>query len=365
MSYTVHRYQPGDEEEIVDCLVEVFDGWPHFDLRCSPVDHWRWKFIDNPPKLTVATLAKKEREIIGCFHGLPQRLKIGGQTYLSCQGVDAATHPDYGGMGVYSSLRRYKFELMRETAINFYYVVSAHQLLIDKNKREGRPALPFTLEQMLRIHDIDLHLRMDSSEKSLIKRYGYRALRAISRLKGPESDPAKTRDDLKIEEIKEFDHRIDGFWSNVAAHHKLIIQRDRDYLNWRYCDPRGGEYDVRIAEADGRIHGYIVLRVNRYVQNYPTGCIVDLLTLPGQTDVAGELAKYAVEYFDDRDVNMVQVNVLKNSSHEPIFHGLGFVKHPYKPFMNYAAEYGNGNLDELSKRDVGVMHFSFGDYDWI
>ena len=62
---------------------------------------------------------------------------------------------------------------------------------------------------------------------------------------------------------------------------------------------------------------------------------------------------------------MAQVNVLKDSSYEPIFHGLGFVKHPYKPFMNYAAEYRNSNLDELNKRDVGTMHFSFGDYDWI
>ena len=56
-------------------------------------------------------------------------------------GMDAATHPDFRGIGVYSKLRKYKLDLIRNTEINFYFVVSAHPLLIDKNKREGRLAL--------------------------------------------------------------------------------------------------------------------------------------------------------------------------------------------------------------------------------
>ena len=286
MSYSIHKYQPGDEEDIVNFLVEAFDGWPHFDLQCPPVDHWRWKFIDNPQKLTVATLAKSEGRIVGCLHGLPQRLKIGDQMFLSCQGVDAATHPDFRGIGVYSKLRKYKLELIRNTAINFYFVVSAHPLLIDKNKREGRPALPFILEHMVRIRDIDLHLKKVSSERSLVKKYGYHALRTINRIKGSAKIPIKIHDGFKVTEIDRFDHKMDGFWSSVFAHYKLIVQRDRDYLNWRYCDPRGGKYDIRVAEADGRILGYMVLRVNNYIPDYPTGYIVDLMALPDRPDVA-------------------------------------------------------------------------------
>jgi hypothetical protein len=28
----VREYRPGDEKQIVDLLIEVFNGWPHFDL---------------------------------------------------------------------------------------------------------------------------------------------------------------------------------------------------------------------------------------------------------------------------------------------------------------------------------------------
>jgi hypothetical protein len=117
--------------------------------------------------------------------------------------------------------------------------------------------------------------------------------------------------------------------------------------------------------ADGQILGYMVLRVNSYVPDYPTGYIVDLLTLPDRPDVVSELGRHAVEFFDRRDVNIVQVNVLKNSLAELLFHGLGFVNYPVKPFMNYAAEYRSNYLDELNLRDVEKMHFSYGDYDWI
>lgn len=45
--FIAKEYQPGDEEGIVELLEIVFDGWPHFDLPCSRVDHWKWKFLDN------------------------------------------------------------------------------------------------------------------------------------------------------------------------------------------------------------------------------------------------------------------------------------------------------------------------------
>jgi hypothetical protein len=46
--FVVRPYQAGDEKEIVELLRMVFDGWPHFDLNCSSVDHWKWKHLDKP-----------------------------------------------------------------------------------------------------------------------------------------------------------------------------------------------------------------------------------------------------------------------------------------------------------------------------
>ena len=46
--YFVRPYQPGDEEGLVELLDLVFAPWPDRDLRCTAVEHWRWKYLDNP-----------------------------------------------------------------------------------------------------------------------------------------------------------------------------------------------------------------------------------------------------------------------------------------------------------------------------
>ena len=66
-----------------------------------------------------------------------------------------------------------------------------------------------------------------------------------------------------IKKISAFDERIDEFWKIVNDNHDFILERGREYLNWRYCDFRAGEFIVEQAEEDGKILGYIVYNINR------------------------------------------------------------------------------------------------------
>lgn len=364
MNYSVRQYQPEDEKEIVRLLDEVFNGWPKFDLQCSPLDHWRWKFIDNPPKITVVSLAISDGKIIGSTHGLPQKLKIGEQIFLSIQSVDVATHPDFRRMGINTELNSLRDVIMKNAAIDFRYAVSSNPILVNSYKRAGAQALPFTLENLFRIRDIALHIKMTSKKFSL-RKYGLYILKIPNRFKSMKKVSNKLSYDFKITKIDRFDEKIDEFWSQVRPQYKFVVERDRDYLNWRYCDPRGGNYVIKVAEAENKTLGYTVLRINRYDKEYPVGYIVDLLAPPDRPNVVSELAKAAVEFFDNENINEIQVNVLKGSAVESLFHGMGFINNPTKPFMNYSPKYRNDKLDKIYQCDVNNMHFVYGDHDWI
>ena len=247
MNYSVRQYQPEDEKEIVRLLDEVFNGWPKFDLQCSPLDHWRWKFIDNPPKITVVSLAISDGKIIGSTHGLPQKLKIGEQIFLSIQSVDVATHPDFRRMGINTELNSLRDVIMKNAAIDFRYAVSSNPILVNSYKRAGAQALPFTLENLFRIRDIALHIKMTSKKFSL-RKYGLYILKIPNRFKSMKKVSNKLSYDFKITKIDRFDEKIDEFWSQVRPQYKFVVERDRDYLNWRYCDPRGGNYVIKVAE---------------------------------------------------------------------------------------------------------------------
>jgi hypothetical protein len=92
---------------------------------------------------------------------------------------------------------------------------------------------------------------------------------------------------------------------------------------------------------------------------------VDLLALPDRLDVVSALVKAAVEYFDHEDINKSQVNVVKGSAVESLFHGLGFINNPATLFMSHPPEYRNDELDRIYQCNANDMHFVYGDCDWI
>ena len=64
-------------------LHDVFKGWPHLDIPCSSLDHWKWKYWDNPFKPNVIIVNEEDGRIIGVNHSLGMRVKIGDEVVKS------------------------------------------------------------------------------------------------------------------------------------------------------------------------------------------------------------------------------------------------------------------------------------------
>jgi hypothetical protein len=364
MSVLVRSYNSSDDEELVNFLVEVFNGWPKFDLPCSPLDYWRWKYRDNPLNIMIIGLATHNGKIIGCRHDLIQTLKIGKDLFLSTSGLDIAVHKDFRGIRLSSKMRAHDVEIEKAKGIKLHYGIDTHPILLKKVKRSNYP-FPFSLEGMVRIRDVDLQLKMYPPKNAFLKKYGYYAIRSINKLTTLGENIDEPQENIKILEIQKFDERIEPFLNLIKQHFEFMVARDKVYLNWRYCDPRGGKYLIKIAVVQDRILGYIVLRINKLRKEYPVGYIVDLLVLPDHLNVANELVKDGVNYFDQENVNIILVHILKNSLFEPILQKIGFVDYKSKAYLNYNPEYKNIAIDELKKSDIKTKHFVMGDTDWI
>ena len=102
--------------------------------------------------------------------------------------------------------------------------------------------------------------------------------------------------------------------------------RDAGWLNWRYCDPRGGDFTVRQAKYDeGNIQGYIVLTISRTTLDYPTGCVVDMMIPPDRHDVADLLLQEATDIFDSQDTNMAICLIVQDTLYMKIYPRHGFL----------------------------------------
>jgi GNAT superfamily N-acetyltransferase len=356
--YVTRIYQPGDESQIVPLLILGFKKWPFFDIDCSPLDHWKWRYIDNPQHQNILFQVLHEDKIIATCHNVIYDLIIKGKQYIGAYGTDASVHPSFQGRGLYRVFTNTIPQMQKEAGVKFHYMVTVNPKII--NSRSQRKATPYVfphkIRYMNRITDINQHIQM----KGLGDEFKWKLRHIIERVR---SSPIKSPNlDIQISQIKQFDQRIDTFLEQINESYDFIKLRTREYLNWRYLDPRAGNYQVHAVEENGHIIGYNVLRINK-LEEYHTGYFVDLLTLPDRIDTAEALLLDGLGFFKDNQVNHVLCQVVENHPYERLFTRYGFYggEGNRHIFYNY---YGDNDLG-LENISPYKFHFPFGDLSGI
>jgi len=201
---------------------------------------------------------------------MPLKVKIGDDIFSLATNVDLAVHPDFRGMGLSRKIRALSNNMRVQAGIKTSYFITGNPILI-KSLSKRDPRFPFHIVNLVRIKNIKRHFREMPVKNTWLMKLGYRLLKLMNKI-SYSSNPFRTADcKIRISDIDHFDKDIDDFWEEVSKHYDFIIERKRDYLNWRYCDTRAGDFVVKQAEEDGRILGYVVLRINRYLTTSMSG----------------------------------------------------------------------------------------------
>lgn len=357
-------YRAGDEEKIVQLLDTVFNGWPSFDLVHSAIDYWRWRYRDYPDKPGVIVVYQADDEIVGCTHSSPRYMKIGDKLCSGCLGGDIAILKTFRRRGIASAMIRLATRLRKEAGMRFTYYETRNPRLLHSFKKTAFQ-LPFQSRHLVRIKDINLHLRRQQHDKRWLKSCVFKSQKAWNHLTHLRRKNDCGRQ-LKLAELETFDERFDLFWDQVSKHYSLMVQRDRRYLNWRYCDLRGGNYKVKYAEDADGIQGYIVLRIDTTDKDYPIAYIVDFLCKADHPDAAQALIADSLNHFDQQGVSSVHCLVPKKHPYRKLFAGHGFVDTMERTIIFLQA---NMPMEEqmaaLKFIGPGQAYYSYGDIDTI
>jgi hypothetical protein len=363
----VRLFTRGDEAEIVELLQSVFKRWPRFDLECSPLDHWRWKYEDNPSRSKVVAVAESGHKIVGCSHGLYLRTKVGQRSLIAQQGTDLAILEDFRGMGIYPKMTAIKNETHKVNNANFSFGLSNNPVVDRARKKRVDPQFHLQLKHMLKIRDTKTHFRTNTSKNNLIKQYGYASLKTLNRVRNIAnlSRDRASEPSLMINEPKTIDEKMGEFWNQIKGDYNFIVERDNSFINWRYRDGRGGKYTLRYAYENDNIQGYAALRVNRFNESYPEGYIVDLLTSPDRLDVAEALIKDADQIFTEMGVNIIHALAIKGHPYERILSRRGYLYNRNRLIISIRLINSEENLGPLFDSPLNKIHFNYGDADWI
>jgi len=319
-AWTLRRYETEDEDAILELLNAAFGKWH------SP-EYWRWKYTRNPAGPPIIWLAEHNNKIIGHYGITPIRMKIGNAYVRGSFADDAATHPDYQGRGVFSSIvnRSYLDAGQGGIPITFGF---ANTNLGPTYKRYERIGHICFMIAMTKVFDWEPFLAKYAQNKRLI-RAASAVLRRIRR-------PRSSRGDLRIETIDRFDERSDVFWERVCRNFQVVVRRDQTYLNWRYVGHPEKEYTIRAAVEGRRFLGYSVLARQRR-DNLSLGLIVDILGFQDHRDVVGHLIDDAVRCFEQQNVHGVSSAISEMHPYGSLFWKAGFIRHPHRNLALHSA----------------------------
>jgi hypothetical protein len=361
MEVNYRSYADGDEYKIGELLQLAFDGWPKFDINCDPVEHWKWKWLEHPMKRHSISVGEVDSQIIAVASSKYYPIWLVNGIYTCRQGGDLAVHPDYRGMRITSGNREYRNSLPAHNNTDISIGASGNDIILQRRKRLGRPKFPRKIKNYTKIFDFQKHT--DGIRDQIIKAASYNLLNLLNRLTTV-MDPS-VDESVDIKKVDRFDERLDSLWDKVCDKLLFSMVRNSDIMNWRFADPRGGQYIIRIAEVAGELAGYSVLRINRYNEDYPMGFIVDLFSDPEDKVVKSALVQDAIGFFEKKNVNQIKCLVVDDSLLERVYMSVGFVE--YRTNMEISARKirARSDLWDSFVDSKYPVEFQYGDIDWI
>lgn len=363
---SVREATPEDFEAIVEVLDASFEGWPVHEVPASALEHLRWKLGGPYGGEHPSFVAEFESEMIGVITWLPRRALVRGELMRVIDGGDRAILPEHQGSGRGRSMQYAGDSDLSNVHVRLSLRGRTYdQRVRERHRRAGTMPVGNAIQNLM----LPLDVRQLSAERasggsrlpvpviSLLTqglrvanyaRYGWRRRAAVS-------------GDVTIRGVEAFDERVDGFFAVAGPQFDFIIARSPEYLNWRFCDPRGGRFEVRLAEEGDLLVGYSVLKVED-----GRGFIADLLALPDRLDVVGTLVDDAVSHFKGVDAAGVFCWLPKHHPYQRPLHRAGFLntrrRLPYQYTEGHLVE--PGSLAFL--QDPGArVHAMMGDRDVI
>lgn len=226
-------YERDDEHRILPMFNEVFG-------QNRTLDHWYWKFRDNPfGKYQIAEALTEGGDLAAHYAGYPVPFysTVGGaKEFLSLQIGDTMTHPRFRTLGlgttsVLTRITKYFYNRLCERVFSFNYGFNTGNI-----RKFGRRFLGY--EPISNVP----YFTLDLNKRGLIRPSSVRSF-----LSG-----------FKVEEVSRVTEEYDRFFEHVAADYGILVHRNSSYLKWRYLDCPDKVYRIFAVRRFGKLTGWSV-----------------------------------------------------------------------------------------------------------
>ncbi len=329
--WSVKVYEKKDINKIFE-----LDTTVHPKEKCSIekwMRWWNWKYVNNPAGFPKIWLAEINGKIIGYYAIIHIMIKCGDKIIVGSQSVDTMTHPHYRHQRIFETLARRTYDQAKKDGIKLVYGFPNEYSYPGFVKKLGwfnvcsMPSVikPYNIKNLFK------HRIKNKFLQKICILTGNTFINIFYRICKPKKPPEVAG--LTIYEIAFFDDSIDDFWKKISKEHNILVVRNKIYLNWKYVSVPDVNYIKYLAEKDGEVCGYVVLRCVKK-QDLLIGFIYDIMASLHQPLTILSLISKAIEYFENKKVDAI-FYIGTNHTINRIFKNAGFIMIPPFLFKRY------------------------------
>ena len=176
----------------------------------------------------------------------------------------------------------------------------------------------------------------------------------------PSRAPAWTPE---LHTIEHFGPAHDELWSRVQFAIGCCVVRDASYLNWKYVDRQGSDFQLlELRRQDELVAVAVVaLREADADYRYRRGFLVDLVVSPQERDVVWVLLSALREYFHDAGADAIHT-YMASPALESQLRSFGFIEREAAKHLLVAA-HGQDEVDALARIDSWLCTLGDSDLD--
>jgi GNAT superfamily N-acetyltransferase len=241
LDFEIRAYRDEDEPRVLALLDLALGGGP---ARVRPPAFFRWKHAANPFGRSLMLVAEHDGELIGLRAFMRWRFEAAGGEIRAVSAVDTATHPEYQGRGVFSSLTRVALDELRGDADMVF-------------NTPNEKSLPGYLKMgWTKVGKVPVFVRIGRPLRFLA---GFGSLRQAGQ-------PAQASPTVAAPLAGEVIHRQREAIGDLLAaapqsNGRIRTARDLPYLEWRYGLAPLLDYRAVMECRDGRLRGLAIFRV--------------------------------------------------------------------------------------------------------
>jgi GNAT superfamily N-acetyltransferase len=352
--WSIRHYVEGDEEKIKDLAFKVQE------LKKSEDDYfkwWKWQHKDCPSGPPIIYFADADGLLAGQYEMVRMRVRHDGKEKEGFHSQDTMTHPDFRRQGIFKELATSTYDKGEEEGCSFVFGFPnefSHPGFVNKLEFQDVCIIP----NVFRPLNMERTLKR-RTKNGLIIALGSIAFRIFFSIYGNRKSPPKV-EGLDVKKVERFDSRIDDLWKRASGDYKTLVVRDTAHCNWRYVDIPHRDYDIFIAEREGRVAGYIVLSLVEK-EDFRGGEIIDIFAEPDEK-IIGNLIFKALEHFKDKKADSVYCWYPDMEVYRKAFSMFGFLKMGPNPAM--IARKLDQKLEMEKLKDYSNWFVTMGDSDF-